>query len=213
LRDTVDALADLEQEEPPRELRAAIFASVVGKASTDSGAPRRTAVRSARRGLLRPRSLVPLAAGLVMGFLVSYVGLQRPGTADGVPGTAGALRRDLTDAVAVPIGITGVDAAASLQAASRDGRTVIRLSLVTRTALDVALEHGPEVSFSGYRAVGGAGGALRTETGRLVVENAGRGDYEFEFIHEGKAVPEIGLAVSHEGGIVARTLVQPERDR
>jgi len=208
LQDAVDVLAGWDQVDPPAGLRETILAALAETAPVVEPAQ-----ESPFRGLMRRMTLVPLAAGLVAGLLISNLMMRGSVDTDGLGGTAGAQWQDLAPQGLVPLDLAGAGASGDLWVGTRAGRTGVRLSLETDTPLEVALEMGPATACRGYRLDGDARPTLRVTRSAVVVEGATTGDYEFDFGHAADREADIRLRISREGRIVAETTVRSGHQR
>ena len=211
LRHAVEALDDIELEEPPAGLRAAILAAQAG--GVHHAPERETGIPGALRDLARTAVLVPLAAGLVAGLLVSNLVLRGVDDTNGLGGTAGAERQDLVPAGNVPLDLTAAGATGNLWVESDADRTTCRLSLTANTPLEIVLELGPATVCRGYRLDGETRPTLHVSRHGVTVLDAATGDYEFFFGHAGENASDISLKIIHEGRIITETLVRPGQDR
>lgn len=210
LEEAVEVLAEWDQEDPPAGLRDAILAALDER---DEPVPAAEPVVSHPfRGMARKMTLVPLAAGLVAGLLVSNLMMRGSVDTNGLGGTAGAEWQDLAPAGLVPLDLAGAGATGDLWVGSRGDRTGVRLSLDTDGPLEVSLEMGPATVCRGYHLDGDARPTLRVSRRAVVVEGVTTGDYEFVFGHAGDTASDIRLKISREGRVVAETLVRPGQD-
>ena len=213
LEEAVGALAEWDQEEPPAGLRASILEALAAEIHPATEIEEPVVPFPVRiRGLARSAMLVPLAAGLVAGLLVSNLMMQGSDDTNGLGGTAGAEWQDLAPQGLVPLDLTDAGATCNLWVGLRRDRTGVRLSLDTSAPLEVALEMGPATVCRGYHLDGGARPTLHVTRRAVVLEGATTGDYEFVFGHTGDTASDIRLKISQEGRIVAETLVRSGQD-
>ena len=214
LEEAVATLANWDLEEPPAELRASILEAMVqGIHPEPVGQEPQVTFGGPFRGLARSVMLVPLAAGLVAGLLVSNLMMRGTADTNGLGGTAGAEWQDLAPEGLVPLDLSDVSATGELWVGSRGDRTGVRLSLDTAAPLEISMEMGPATVCRGYHLGGGARPTLRITRRAVVLEGATTGEYEFVFGHAGDTASEIRLKIIHEGRIVAETLVRSGQDR
>ena len=214
LEEALATLADWGQEDPPAELRASILEALAQGIHPESVGHEPVDLSPGPfRGLARSVMLVPLAAGLVAGLLVSNLMMRGTADTNGLGGTAGAEWQDLAPEGLIPLDLSDASATGELWVGSRGDRTGVRLSLETDAPLEIAMEMGPATVCRGYHLDGGARPTLRITRRAVVLEGATTGEYEFVFGHAGNAASEIRLKIIHEGRIVAETLVRSGQDR
>ena len=214
LEEAVGALSEWVQEEPPAGLRASILEALAAEIHPEPEPIEPVATFPERfRGLTRSVMLVPLAAGLVAGLLVSNLMMRGGGDTNGLGGTAGAEWQDLAPQGLVPLDLADAQATGNLWVGSRGDRTGVRLSLDTSAPLEVALEMGPATVCRGYHLGGGARPTLHVTRRSVILEDATTGEYEFVFGHAGDSTSEIRLKIRQEGRIVAETLVRSGQDQ
>jgi hypothetical protein len=193
LRETVRAIDETGEVEPPADLRERIYDSVYGRPNGE------TAVRAAGERTFW-RSWFPVfAAGVAAGFII-FAAIRPMIRGNGNGGeygaTIGAVQEDSGPKTFDAHGVRG-----SVTPLVESGSVTLTVKIASETDASVLLEFDEGVSFESIRSNEGASYQMEVDAKSLLLVHRGESEYVIRFRSAGKA--EVDLRVFSGGNAVA----------
>jgi hypothetical protein len=203
---------DVEQLEPPAELRESIFSAVFGRVRETGKEERFASFKDVFRLTFNRKFAYAFTAGLIVGIclfaLLFRDGPSRaPGDLDHLYGTLATRDRQVELSTAEPVEFTLPGVSGFLQAQYTSEMIIATLNLSSESSIRVVFECAEGISFDGLRAPGNRDFTLNVTGNRAELVHAGDRQYVAVFKGSLRAKPAVDMKIFADESLLFETSV------